>query len=658
MPGRQSQGRTNTNLPGNSTMESSSERAPLLSPNQRRDNRQRNVRNWLSFDHDGEGRNGLPKLMIRLLASLLALFTLAMLLAIIIQEYIDRQDPRFGSGRRYRAKLVTGKRGAVAAEVERCSVIGVNILKQNGNAVDAAIASTLCTGVIDMFSSGIGGGGFMIVRVPRSCSKSEKKDGLKYCSTKTTIDFRETAPAGAYPTMYEGRPNAARWGGLAVGVPGELKGLEEAHRRWGRLPWHKLVEPSIRLAEGTWVSPELDKRLKLFGSNMVDDPDWSEVFVNQDRGTLLREGERIKRTALAKTLKAVAQNGSDVFYHGPIAESMVKKAQLTGGVLSIEDLANYQVEVRDVVEGQWNDRRVFTTPAPTSGPILLSLLQVTSGFKDWISRGAHDGLNVHRMIEAMKFGAAQRTRLGDPAFLKKKALKLIDTIPTMEEADRVRARIDDNHTHPIEYYDPLYDIQSPHGTMHLSTVDEDGMAVALTSTVNLPFGSGILDPNTGVILNDEMDDSSTPGVPNAFGLYPSPYNYPEPGKRPLSSTSPAIVEEKNGRFILAIGGSGGSRIYGSVAQVLFNLDWGMDLSTAIERPRFHHQLLPVEVSIESTAEDDLIEELRKRDHLISMFDIDMAYAEVQAVMAKNTPGKRRTIVAASDSRKGGIAAAY
>lgn len=633
------------------SMQSSSERAPLLSPNQRR--------RPLSTRLDNVAHNhGVPKLLVRALAALLAILTIAVAVAIVVQEYRDRQDPRFGSGRPYRPKLVSGRKGAVAAEAERCSVVGVNILKQNGNAVDAAIASTLCTGVVNMFSSGIGGGGFMIVRVPHSCSKKERKRGLKYCSTKTTIDFRETAPAAAFPTMFKDDPMAARWGGLAVGVPGELKGLEEAHRRWGRLPWHKLVEPSVKLAEGTWVSQELESRLQRFGVIILEDPDWAEMFVNPDRGTLVRRGDTIRRTALARTLKAVAANGSDAFYFGPIAESMAAKAQSRNGVITAEDFAKYEVVVSEAIEGAWQDRRVFTSPTPTSGPVLLSMLQVSSGFKDWIKDGLHSGLNVHRLVEMMKFASGQRTRLGDPAFLNRTALEAIDVIPTLAEADRVRTRIDDERTHDIDYYDPLYDIQTSHGTMHLSTVDDEGMAVALTSTVNLPFGSAVLDTATGVILNDEMDDASTPGIPNAFGLYPSPYNYPEPGKRPLSSTAPTIVEHADGRFYIAIGGAGGSRIFGSVAQVLFNLDWGLDLSAAIERPRFHHQLLPIEVSIESTADEKLIDALRRRGHTIEMLDIDLAVAEVQAVMAEHRSGKYRRILAASDSRKGGIAAAY
>lgn len=233
----------------------------------------------------------LPKAIVRGLGVLLALLVIALFAAIVVQEIKDRRDPRFGKGRNYPAVLAHGTHGAVAAESHRCSQIGVDgeqtqpqkcgkhakwkqkliqvavdiVLKQNGTAVDAAIAATFCTGVVNMFSSGLGGGGFMTVRVPRKCTEAEKRRNKqkRYCSDKHVIDFRETAPAASHSRMFEGDPMAARIGGLSVGVPGELLGIEEAHRRWGKLSWSSLVEPSIKLAESTYVSRELDRRLKV-----------------------------------------------------------------------------------------------------------------------------------------------------------------------------------------------------------------------------------------------------------------------------------------------------------------------------------------------------------------------------------------------------------
>ncbi|UZJ53246.1 hypothetical protein CBS101457_002566 [Exobasidium rhododendri] len=633
-----------------SALEASSERAPLLQTSRsgaRRSSFPRIPKVLLA-----------PKNIVRLLLALLLILVAGLLSAIVVTEYKDRKDPRWGKGRNYRPVLAKGRHGAVAAESERCSRIGVDVLKDNGTAVDAAIASTFCTGVVNMFSSGLGGGGFMIVRVPQECTLAERLAGLHHCSSKKVIDFRETAPAASHEDMFLKDAMLSRIGGLSVGVPAELLGLEEAYKRWGRLPWARLVEPSIRLAEGTIVARELDRRLKVFGSFMINDADWAPIFINQDTGALLQHGDTIRRPGYAGLLRAIARNGSKAFYEGEYAASMIDKIQSKGGIMTLGDLQSYKVRVSDAIEGQWKGRRVFTTPAPTSGPVLLSVLNILSGFKHWTRDGPLSGLSAHRIIEALKFGSAQRTRIGDPSFMNITSLRAISKISTMKEADYLRSKLDDEHTHDLDYYEPLFDIRKSHGTMHLSTLDESGMAVALTSTVNLIFGSQVMDPVSGVIFNDEMDDSSTPGAPNAFGLYPSPYNYPEPGKRPLSSTAPTIIEHSDGSIYMTIGGSGGSRIYGSIVQVLLNTDWGMDISEAIERPRIHHQLLPTSVSAETTTDDHLIDALRDRGHVVEMLDINIAAAEVQAVMCERGPGRMRKIWAASDSRKEGVAIAY
>lgn len=402
----------------------------------------------------------------------------------------------------------------------------------------------------------------------------------------------------------------------------------------------------------------------MFGAFMLTDPDWS-VFVNADTGALLRTGDTIRRPGLANLLRAVASQGSKALYEGPFAQSIVDKVQEKGGILTLDDLAKYRIRVLEPVEGKWYNRSIFTTPAPTSGPVLLSLLETLATYPDWNKGDSWtSGLTAHRFIEALKFTSGQRTHIGDPAFLNQTALDAIDELASEAEVQHIRSKIDDDTTHDdIDYYEPLFDVRDSKGTMHLSTVDEAGMAVSLTSTVNLIFGSQVLDPVSGVILNDEMDDSSTPGEPNAFGLYPSPFNYPEPGKRPLSSTAPSIIEHPDGSFYLAIGGAGGSRIYGSIAQVLLNLDWGYTLSDAIERPRIHHQLLPHYVSAETTTEQSRLDGLTSRGHEVEVLDINLAVAEVQAVMCLADGGplkgrRRRDVWAASDSRKEGVAVAY
>ncbi|ETW81007.1 hypothetical protein HETIRDRAFT_155010 [Heterobasidion irregulare TC 32-1] len=535
------------------------------------------------------------------------------------------------------AYLIEASHGAVASENVVCSNIGVDILKDGGNAVDAIIGAVFCIGVVNMFSSGIGGGGFMTIRVPPSA-----KNGS---SEVWNIDFRETAPALANTTMYVGNPAKAMFGGLSVAVPGEVKGLEEAHKRWGKLEWSRLVQPSVELAAGWKVGVELGRRMNLdmFRPVMLGKDDWRSIFA--PNGVILTEGEIIHRANYSKTLAAIAADGSNALYHGEIAEAIVRKVQSEGGVLSLEDMANYKVTVRKALQGTYRGRKVYTTHAPTSGPVLLHMLNLLETYD--IPTEGRTGLNVHRYVEAMKC----ETRICDPAFNNDP--QRIEQIPRKSFSALISKNLTDDRTHSPDYYQPIFDAPEDHGTSHTSVVDKDGMAVALTTTVNLVFGSLVMDPVTGIIMNDEMDDFSTPGTPNAFGLWPSPFNYPEPGKRPLSSTVPTIIEHTDGSFYLAIGGSGGSKIFPAVFQVILNLDWGYDASQAIEYGRLHDQLFPSYVEADDIYPGELLADLERRGHNITILNVNRVSAVVQAVMKKD--GK---IFAASDSRKNGIAAGY
>ncbi|KAG0336562.1 hypothetical protein BG004_007996 [Podila humilis] len=532
--------------------------------------------------------------------------------------------------------LIRAKHGAVATEEIHCSEIGVQVLKDGGNAIDAAVASCLCIGTVNMFSAGIGGGGFMTIRLPNG--------------TVEVIDFRETAPAFAAPKMYVKNPVLAQTGGLSVGVPGEIRGLALAHSRYGKLPWERLFAPSVNMARDGWaIGPELARRIQIYRVMMESEPDWSRNFA--PNGTALREGQRINRPALADTLETIGKDGPDAFYTGPIAQNIVNYIHANGGNLTMDDMKSYKPLVKEPVVGYYQGRKVYTTPAPTSGPILISILNILERydlghFKD------NSNIEVHRLVEAMKFGYAQRTELGDPDYTD--LASKIQDILHKDTAGSIRANISDERTFPVEYYNPHWGPIENHGTTHMSTVDVDNMAVALTSTVNLVFGSKLMDPNTGIILNDEMDDFSIPGTPNAFGLQPSPYNYPEPGKRPLSSCVPTIVE-RDGHFELALGGSGGSRILTSVLQAILNVyNHDMNIMEAIENPRVHHQLMPNVVDIESGYSNSAVKFLATRGHNVTVSDITLGKAEVQAVMRKEDG----VVYAASDSRKHGIAAGY
>lgn len=388
----------------------------------------------------------------------------------------------------------------------------------------------------------------------------------------------------------------------------------------------------------------------MFAPVMLNYPDWKAVFAPD--GCLLREGDVIRRTALSRTLERIAKEGPDAFYKGPIANSLLKKIQETGGIMQQEDFDNYAVHVQPALKGMYRGRTIYTTHAPTSGPVLLHMFNLAEMFEDFVEEG-RTPLNVHRMVEIMKFGFAARTRVADPGFLSTKEVQTINRIPTKAYAEQVFVNITDDRTHTAEYYQPVYDVPIDHGTSHSSIVDKDGMAVSITSTINLVFGSLVLDPETGVILNDELDDFSIPGTPNAFGLYPSPYNYPQPGKRPLSSTVPTIIEDEHGALWAAVGASGGSRIFPAVFQALLNLDWGLDASGAVEYGRVHDQLFPTFVDADNVVPAPLLDGLRARGHNVSVADIGRVAAVVQLV---TTDGEM--LYAASDSRKRGKAAGY
>ncbi|KAF9268681.1 gamma-glutamyltranspeptidase [Marasmius fiardii PR-910] len=538
------------------------------------------------------------------------------------------------------AYLIKSRHGAVASEHRDCSDIGVRILKEGGNALDAAIASSLCIGVVNPFSSGIGGGGFMTVRLPPT-----KPNGR---SEVWSVDFREKAPAAAHTDMYKEGTNSSRFGGLAVGIPGEIRGFEEAHRRWGSLPWKELFLPSVALAEGFNVGAELARRLPWFIDVISGNPDWEPIFA--PNGVLLKEFEILRNANLSKTLSKIAHEGPDAFYKGSLTDSFVRKIQATGGIITHKDLANYTVDIHRSLEGTYLDKKIYVPKAPSSGPVLLHMLNIIEHY----NFSEHSAVNTHRVVESLKYGFAARTRLSDPLY--RDNLSLIHEIPTKAFSDAVYLNLTDDRTHTPDYYNPQFDVKMDHGTQHVSVVDQHGMAVALTSSVNGLFGSLVLDSETGVIFNNQMDDFSVPGTPNIFGLWPSPYNYPEPFKRPLSSIVPAVIERtSDNSFYAAFGGSGGSIIFGAMFQVMINMvHWGMDLSEAVEAGRVHDQLYPSLTLVDDTYPEQLVKALVERGHNVTILDVNRVAGVINTVM-QDEDG---VIYAASDSRKNGIAAGF
>ncbi|CAG8566066.1 10304_t:CDS:10 [Diversispora eburnea] len=435
-----------------------------------------------------------------------------------VQEVINNNNINNNSNE----GLVTAEHGAVASELVNCSNIGVEVLKEGGSAVDAVISTQLCVGTINAFSAGIGGGGIMMIRLSNGNSEM--------------IDSRESAPSGARQNMYQKNETLAAIGGLAVGVPGEIRGMKLAHERYGKLPWKRLFEPSIKLSR---------EGFHMFKPLMETDPVFSATYA--PNGRILEEGEMMYRLNLSKSLEIIANNYTE-FYEGSIAKSLIQAINSRGGIMTSKDFSNYRPIIREPLIGYYHGRKIITTPEPTSGPALLLMLNLLEEFN--MSKTGFNSLNLQRR------------------------------------------NISDYQTFEPEYYQPVFDYTADHGTTHMSAVDVSGMAVAFTSTINQIWGSQVMDPVTGIILNNEMDDFSIPGKPNTFGLWPSPYNFVAPNKRPLSSMVPTIVE-RNGEFELALGGSGGARILTAVLQVLLNVfDFDMNILQAIDAPRAHHQLLP------------------------------------------------------------------
>lgn len=532
--------------------------------------------------------------------------------------------------------IVVAQHGAVAAELEECSQVGVKILKKGGNAMDAGIAAALCIGTLNAFSSGIGGGGFLIYR-PADTSIAPK-----------VINFRETAPAAASQDMYGSNETLAQRGGLSVGVPGELRGYGVAHRMFGKLPWRKLVMPSVKLARNGIKTPvEVATRLRTWQAELQRDKSWRDVYA--PGGDWLTVNETMKRTRYADTLETIAHEGPEAFYRGNIAKAIVDHVQRHGGILTMEDLRDYNVSIEEPLRSTYRDEyEILTCDAPSSGAVLIEALNILEHFD---AAAGFTALGVHRAVEAMKWLSAGRTWLGDPAFVANRERHA--ELQSKAYAASAAANTSDSHTYNYTHYRPDYAFKADHGTTSLTAVDKDGNAVTITTTINLIWGSGLMDPVTGVILNDEMDDFSIPGISNAFGLEPSAWNFIRRGKRPMSSQTPTIVVQ-GGKFRLSLGGSGGSRIVTAILEALVKrLDWGLDLETAITSPRVHHQLLPDVISLEDNMPEAIQQGLRDRGHALDVFPAGSPKSEIQAVELLD--GK---LYAMSDPRKHGKAAGY
>jgi gamma-glutamyltranspeptidase/glutathione hydrolase len=531
-------------------------------------------------------------------------------------------------------------KAAIASAHPLATEAGLQILREGGNAFDAAIAVAAALAVVEPTSSGLGGGAFFLLH-----RDSDQFD--------TMIDAREVAPKAATRDMYldkEGNPvrglstNTA----LAAGIPGEPAGLAYMATQYGKLPLKKSLQPAIKLAEEgfplyTRLRGSISGRKAVFGKS----PSAAQVYLQN--GDVPPEGAIIKQPELAKSLRIFAEQGAKGFYQGPLAEQMVTGVRALDGIWTLADLADYKVKERKPVVGEYRGARIVSAPPPSSGGIaLIDALNILSGFD--LSK-VDSATRKHLVIEAMRRVHRDRAEyLGDPDFVSIPVEKLIH--PYYAAGQRASIRMD--RATPSDALPGIIE-SGPAGTQttHFSVLDAKGNRVAATMSINFFFGSGIMIPGTGILLNNEMDDfSMKPGVPNGFQLVGADANAIAPGKRMLSSMAPTFVETKDGMMIL--GTPGGSRIIGMV--LLGVLEWmdGKSADQVVALPRYHHQYRPDSVSYESdafTAEEKAA--LEKRGHTLT--EMRQSYGNLQVITWNKKTGE---VKAASDPRGLGVGLVY
>ncbi|XP_017871836.1 PREDICTED: gamma-glutamyltranspeptidase 1 [Drosophila arizonae] len=516
--------------------------------------------------------------------------------------------------------------GAVVSNGIGCAEVGGNMLQEGGSAVDAAIATLLCEGIMLPHSMGIGGG-FVATIYTRRTRKVE------------TVIARESAPAAAHKEMFVGQKEVT--GALAGGVPGEILGYWEMHQKYGRLPWKDLFQPSIKMArEGHVVSRYLAAAISSKITQIKSDPALAKMFLNE-KGEPYVEHDYMKRPALANTLERIANNGAGELYDGgETGVKFVEDIRKLGGIITLEDLKNYKCRwesdgiISANVTGGFT---LYTTPLPSSGPVLAFILNVMSElYSD------NEPIYWQRVIETFKHAYGQRTNLGDyendPEYgdsIKAQLEKLLGH----ELVDTVRSLIkDDKTSQDYMYYGANFTVEPDHGTAHMNVLASNGDAISITSTINTYFGAKVASPQTGIILNDEMDDFSTPGVINSFGVPSSPANYIYPHKRPMSSMNPSIIVDENGDVRMLVGAAGGTKITTSVATVIMKyLIRRESMAQAVNNGRLHHQLIPMQIDYEEDVDAEVIEYLRGAGHAMNDHAGDGGFAAVTAIGALHEP---------------------
>ena len=512
-------------------------------------------------------------------------------------------------------------RGAVATAHPLASEAAAAVLREGGNAIDAAVAAAFTLSVVEPESSGIGGGGFALVYLARE-------------DRVVALDFREVAPAGSTPTMFaeRGEPSRSLDGGLAVAVPGAVKGYAELARRFGTRPLARLVEPAARIAErGFPLDLHYVRRAGWRRDCLAARPAAARELLAPGPGgapAVPAPGTRLVRSDLARTLRLLGRD-PEAFYRGPLAERIARAVQGDGGILTAADLAAYRTRERTPVTGRYRGRRLVSFPLPSSGgAIAIGLLQALERF-DPRAGGYRSEPFLHATAELEKRLYARRGLLGDPAQAPGAAAVAAELV-SPELAARLAGEVGEK---AAEVPGPPPPAESGQ-TSHLSVVDAAGNAVALTTTVNYYFGSCVVVPGTGILLNDEMDDfDSALGRPNVFGVAGTGANAPALGKIPFSSMAFTLVFGPEGKLALVVGSSGGSTIPTTVAQVISHVvDDGMPVSQAVATPRLHHQWRPDAIQVEPNGlEAETARALERRGHKITYRDQPWAGAQAVAI---------------------------
>lgn len=518
---------------------------------------------------------------------------------------------------------------------------GIEVFREGGNAIDAAVTAALTLGVVDGENSGVGGGCLILIRTA---------DG-KF----TAIDGREMAPAAANRDMFvrDGKPvpNASQTGPLASGVPGALAAYRIALERCGTIKLSRALAPGMEAAEqGFTISPGYAAAIRSVEKNLQQFEGSRAVFFHEDGGPLAA-GDRLVQVDLANTYRQIAEHGTDWFYQGELAKKVGEWMAANGGVMTAADFAAYEAKVREPLHSTYRGYEIVGFPPPSSGGIhVAQILNILENF-DMRTIAKSDLVTAtHITAEAFKLAFADRAYwLGDADFV---------TVPrglvNKDYARELAAKIDRKRTIDVPKHGSppnwSQDVFGRH-TTHIAAADAAGNWVAITATVNTTFGSKVIVPGTGVVLNDEMDDFSIyPGMPNAFGLVGAENNSVAPGKRPLSSMSPTIVLDSSGKPVLTVGAAGGPKIISQVVLTIVDvLDYGQSLPEAVEGRRFHHQWRPNVVSYEKGLKKEIVEELRERGHNVEELE---SAGRTQAI-AVDSAGK---LIGVADPRTAGKAA--